>query len=61
MRKPELSAADQRVYDLHMQGFPISRIAKMTGRSESDVRGVIVGDWYADKQAAKAAKQSRKG
>ena len=60
MEKRKLSAADQRVHDLHYQGFPVSRIAQMTGRAERDVRGVIVGEWYEDKVAAKAAKQSRK-
>ena len=60
MEKRKLSAADQRVHDLHYQGFPISRIVTMTGRTEPDVRAVIVGDWYEDKMAAKAAKQSRR-
>ncbi len=59
MEKRKLNAADQRVHDLHCQGFPPSRIAQMTGRSEPDVRSVIVGGWYEDKMAAKAAKQSR--
>lgn len=61
MPKSKLSPADQRAHDLHMQGFPVSRIAGMTGRTESDVRTVVVGGWYEDKLAAKAAKLSRKG
>ena len=60
MEKRKLSTADQRVHDLHHQGFAVSRIAKMTGRAESDVRAVITGCWYEDKLAAKAAKQSRR-
>lgn len=60
MRKPELNVADQRVYDLHHQGFPISRIAKMTGRTEREALTVITGCWYEDKLAAKSAKQSRR-
>lgn len=61
MLKPELNAADRRVHDLHVQGFPLQRIAEMTGRSAEAVRSVIVGEWYEDKLAAKAAKQSRRG
>lgn len=58
MEKTRLGAADQRAYDLHMQGFPIARIAQMTGRAEGAVHAVIVGEWYEDKLAAKAAKQA---
>lgn len=61
MEKVKLSPADQRVHDLHMQGFSLSRISKMTGRTDRDVRGVVTGCWYEDKLAAKAAKQSRRG
>ena len=60
MRKPELNVADQRVHDLHLQGFPVSRIAEMTGRTEREARTVITGCWYEDKFAAKSAKRSRR-
>ena len=60
MRRVELSAADQRVHDLHHQGFPISRIAKMTGRAERDARAVVTDCWYEDKLAAKESKKLRR-
>lgn len=60
MERTNLSAADRRVRDLHHQGFPPSRIARMTGRAERDVRAVVTGCWHDDKLAAKAAKRSRR-
>ena len=60
MPKSNMIAADRRVHDLHMQGFPVTLIAKMTGRTESEARGVITGQWLEDKLAAKAAKQVRR-
>ena len=58
MEKRKLGAADQRAYDLHLQGFPIARIAEMTGRAEGAIHAVIVGEWHEDKLAAKAAKRA---
>ena len=55
----QLSSADARIWDLHMQGFAPSQIASLAGTSSEHARAVVVGAWFDDKQAAKAAKQSR--
>jgi len=54
-----LNGAEKRMWDLHMQGFAPSRVAKMTGVSEERVRSVITGVWFDDKMAAREAKRKR--
>ena len=47
------------MWDLHMQGFAPSCVAKMTGVSEERVRSVVTGVWFDDKMAAREAKRKR--
>lgn len=48
------------MWDLHMQGRPVARIASATGESEEQVRAVIAARWRGDKLAAKAAARPRR-
>ena len=50
--------ADGRIWELHLQGFTIVRIAPLVGASESHVHGVIVGRWYDDKMKARAERMA---
>lgn len=55
----DLSTQDKRIWDLHMQGFAVPRIASMTGVTDDEVRSVVTGVWYDDKLAAREAKRKR--
>lgn len=54
----ELRGDDARIWDLHSQGFCVSRICELVGLSDAYVRGVICGEWHDDKLASK---RPRKG
>lgn len=54
----EFRGDDARIWDLHSQGFCVSRICELVGLSDAYVRGVICGEWHDDKLASK---RPRKG
>ena len=59
MLNVNLSGTELRVWNLHMQGFAPSQVAKMTDVPEERVRSVVTGVWFDDKLAAREAKRKR--
>ena len=57
--RASLEGEEARIWDLHKQSFPVSRIAALVGLSEAYVRSVITGAWLDDKAEAKGAKKKR--
>lgn len=43
-----------RIWELHMQGFPVPAIAELTGESRHRVRKEIAWRWAQDKEKARA-------
>lgn len=54
------SAADGRIWDLHMRGRPVASIASATREPEEQVRAAITARWRSDKLAAKVAARPRR-
>ena len=46
----DLTKRDRRVWNRHMDGRPMSDIARETGRSVSDIRAIITGVWYSQNE-----------
>lgn len=65
MRRERLSAmgnsltgTDSRIWELHMQGFAVSRISGLVGLSDGYVRSLICAVWHDDKLAAKNSRKA---
>ena len=44
---------DARIWKMHGEGFPLSRISELVGLSAEHARAVICGEWRQDKLAAR--------
>ena len=53
-----LTGDDAKIWNLHKQGFCLTRISALVGMHDGYARSVICGVWRDDKIAAAQAKKS---